>query len=224
MGVLVTALSLPKTSLTPRLRTTRTSLPISLVVAGRIFQVEGLRESTLYILDIMNREIDLLEGKSESVILGGISQGMATALWALLCSPARIKGKIGACFGMCGWLPFVNKIQELQLFEDTATKTAKSMRSMIPANILNIIQCEEPQASIVEVETMLSTPVLLLHGIDDAWIDVELGRQAQTCLNKVGMKVDWKEYMGTENEGHWIKEPEGFDILAQFLKTTWGEQ
>ncbi|EEH07111.1 conserved hypothetical protein [Histoplasma capsulatum G186AR] len=182
-------------------------------------QVDGLRESTLYILEIVNREIDLLGGKSERVFLGGISQGMATALWALLCSPGRIKGRIGAFFGMCGWLPFANKIQDLQLSDEAATQTA---RSMIPKIFLDIIQCEGPQASVVEAETMLSTPLLLLHGTDDAWIDVELGRQAQACLDKLGMKVDWKEYLGAENEGHWIKQPEGLDVLVQFLEATWG--
>ncbi|KAK2769435.1 hypothetical protein FQN53_006200 [Emmonsiellopsis sp. PD_33] len=173
-------------------------------------QVDGLQESTLYILDVLRGEIDLLGGRSERVVLGGISQGMATALWALLCSPGRVnKGKIGGFIGMCGWLPFTNKIESLQSPGDTSNL------------LLDIIGCKEPQASKAETETMVSTPVLLLHGTDDAWIDVELGRHACRCLTKIGMHVDWVEYSGAENEGHWVKEPEGFDTIVRFLNATW---
>ncbi|PGH36830.1 hypothetical protein GX50_00287 [[Emmonsia] crescens] len=191
-------------------------------------QVDGLRESTLYILDILRREIELLEGKSENVILGGVSQGMATALWTLLCSPGQIvKGKIdgiGALFGMCGWLPFANKIEDFlqKVPEDTDTTTGGTKLGLmvpIPKLLLDIIgSSEETQASTADdVERMLSTPILLLHGTDDAWIDVELGRQAHRNLTKMGMHVDWVEYSGAENEGHWIREPEGIDILVAFI-------
>ncbi|KAK2855534.1 hypothetical protein FQN49_005101 [Arthroderma sp. PD_2] len=176
-------------------------------------QVEGLRESTLYVLEILGQEIDLLEGRSDSVVLGGISQGMATALWTLLCSPGRSKGRIGGFLGMCGWLPFASEIQGLQ-----------SPREMIPKFLWDTVRGEEEEAQVTaeaETEAMLSTPVFLLHGTDDAWVDVELGRQAQTSLVKSGMQVDWMEYSGAENEGHWVKEPEGFDSIVAFLEAAW---
>jgi len=31
--------------------------------------------------------------------------------------------------------------------------------------------------------------------------------------------VEWHEYTGAENEGHWIKEPEGFDEIVKFLRS-----
>lgn len=31
--------------------------------------------------------------------------------------------------------------------------------------------------------------------------------------------MDWNEYVGAENEGHWIKDPEGFDKIVSFLET-----
>ncbi|KAF3481154.1 choline kinase [Arthroderma uncinatum] len=171
-------------------------------------QVEGLRESTLYILEILSREIDLLEGRSERLALGGMSQGMATALWALLCSPGQVKMRIGAFVGMCGWLPFANEIQNIEYPNET-----------LPKFLLDTIRCEEQhQASTAETETMLSTPVLLLHGVDDVWVDVELGRQAHRSLAKLGMKVEWNEHSGADNDGHWVKEPEGFDAIVDFLK------
>jgi predicted esterase len=118
---------------------------------------------------------------------------------------------------MCGWLPFANKIEDLQLPEDAA---GRKLDLMIPKLLLDIIGCKEIQANTSAIETMLSTPVLLLHGTDDAWIDVGLGRQAYRTLTNAGMHVDWKEYSGAENEGHWIREPEGFDAIVTFLEAT----
>jgi predicted esterase len=43
-------------------------------------QVEGLRESVAHILGILETEIAQLDGDASCVYLGGISQGMATAL------------------------------------------------------------------------------------------------------------------------------------------------
>ncbi|EEQ27203.1 hypothetical protein McanMca71_006970 [Microsporum canis] len=174
-------------------------------------QIDGLRESTLYILGVLEREVALLGGRSDRLVLGGMSQGMAAALWTLLCSPGRLQGRIGGFIGMSGWLPFANEIQGLQ-----------SPREMIPKFLFDTVRCEEQvQASTEESGTMLSTPVLLLHGTDDAWVDVELGRQAHASLVKLGMKVDWKEYTGADNDGHWVKEPEGLDDIVQFLEAAW---
>ncbi|OJD22896.1 hypothetical protein ACJ73_05755 [Blastomyces percursus] len=187
-------------------------------------QVDGLRESTLYVLDILRREIDLLDGESENVILGGVSQGMATALWALMCSPGYIKGNIGGFSGMCGWLPFANKIEGLLQRvprEDVFTGGGMKVGCMVPKFLLDIIRWEGTQAiNTARVERILSTPVLLLHGTDDAWIDVELGRQAHRNLTKIGLHVDWVEYSGAENEGHWIREPEGIDAIVTFMEAS----
>lgn len=91
---------------------------------------------------------------------------------------------------------------------------------MIPNFLLGIIGCSNNngiQPSTSDIEAVLSTPVLLLHGTDDAWVDVGLGRQAHRSLTKAGMQVDWHEFSGAENEGHWVKEPEGFDVIVLFL-------
>ena len=45
------------------------------------------------------------------------------------------------------------------------------------------------------------TPVLMGHGIDDAYVDIELGRQAAGVLLQIGLVVEWKEYSGAEEEG-----------------------
>lgn len=63
-------------------------------------QIGGLRESVSYILDILDAEIDLLNGRSSCIYLGGISQGMATALWTLFCATRRVHGQLGGFVGL----------------------------------------------------------------------------------------------------------------------------
>lgn len=67
-------------------------------------------------------------------------------------------------------------------------------------------------------ETALSTPVFLSHGADDAWVSPDLGRQACRILQGFVVSVEWNEYTGAKGDGHWIKEPEGFD---QILEVPW---
>lgn len=71
--------------------------------------------------------------------------------------------------------------------------------------------------------SLLSIPAFLSHGTDDAFVDVSLGHQAHRILTEIGLQAEWREYVGADNEGHWIKEPEGFDDIVKFLeKCVWG--
>ncbi|KGO64783.1 Phospholipase/carboxylesterase/thioesterase [Penicillium italicum] len=67
--------------------------------------------------------------------------------------------------------------------------------------------------------SVLSTPVFLSHGADDECVSMELGRQASRILQTIMIRVEWHEFAGAERDGHWIKEPEGFDQILQFLET-----
>ncbi len=66
----------------------------------------------------------------------------------------------------------------------------------------------------VSAQSVLSTPVLLGHAVDDEVVDIELNRQACAVLELLGMKVQWKEY---QDGGHWINEPQGYDDMLLFL-------
>jgi lysophospholipase II len=46
-------------------------------------------------------------------------------------------------------------------------------------------------------------------------VDFNLGLQLRNTLQQqLGMNVTWRTY---NDGGHWIKEPEGFDDLTEFL-------
>lgn len=70
----------------------------------------------------------------------------------------------------------------------------------------------------VQFEPVPATPVFLSHGTDDGWVDFGLGRQAHGLLTQMGIQAEWREYRGAEGDGHWIKEPEGFEDIVRFLK------
>jgi len=69
-------------------------------------------------------------------------------------------------------------------------------------------------------ESIGLTPIFLGHGLDDAYVDAELGRAAKDVLTKAGYKVEWREYEGADEEGHWFKEPEELIDIANFLDQT----
>lgn len=183
-------------------------------------QKGGLRESVLHILNIVEEEARLLDGQLSHLYLGGISQGMATALWAFFAAigSGRIQKPLGGLLGFCGWLPFAGQLEGL-LFEPTRNGAhGHQPQDLVSAFFFNEIaghrttQNSEPIGG-----SVLSTPVFLTHGTDDVWVPVELGRQASKILQKIMASVEWHEFSGAESDGHWIKEPEGFDRILEYL-------
>lgn len=120
---------------------------------GSDLQVEGLKESVGYILDVIKREVEVLDGDSGRLVLGGMSQGMATALWPMLCSPALLNGKIGAFMGFCGWLPFAGEIQKFlmkqqpQSEDNASSSVGHEERSTVTELLLDIIGYKETQVN-----------------------------------------------------------------------------
>ena len=47
---------------------------------------------------------------------------------------------------------------------------------------------------------------------------MELGRRASQILKQILVHVEWHKFSGAEGDGHWIKEPEGFDQILEFVE------
>jgi lysophospholipase II len=181
-------------------------------------QIAGIRQSVAYTQSILTREVARLGGEAEKVAIMGISQGGAIGMWTLLCqgNPDR---RLGAFVGSNTWLPFAANIQRLLSKGNDpeaakATPETSSSDSFVKSMISAWGRCFATQQSDMP---LLSTPVLLGHGVDDAVVDVDLGRQAHHVLGDVGFQAEWKEYSGAELEGHWMKTPEQIDDIAAFL-------
>jgi predicted esterase len=167
--------------------------------ARQELQSPGLRETVIHVLDLLDHEVARLGGRADKVLLGGMSQGMAVALHVLM----QWQGRLGGFIGCSGWMPFAGVVNTIGNRSDVAGALQKAL------------ELHKPAAG--EVGGWWETPVFLGHGSDDAWVDVELGRNVRDVLSGFGMSVVWKEYTGAEEEGHWLKEPEEFDDILVFF-------
>lgn len=70
-------------------------------------QKEGLWQSVARVLQILEKEVKVVGLRN--VIVAGISQGCATAIFALLATGMRMGGFIG----LCGWLPLAEELSSI---------------------------------------------------------------------------------------------------------------
>ncbi|KAJ5636483.1 uncharacterized protein N7484_009796 [Penicillium longicatenatum] len=191
------------------------------IEAKQELQVDGLRESVMHMLELLDREIEQVGGNPHRVYLGGISQGMATALWTLLCAPGRTQGPLGGVLGFCGWLPYAGQAENLiKGFSNIPDRLdVPSKRRQGSQLLLDVIA--GPNTTHINENTdlsVLSTAIFLSHGSDDEWVPVRLGRQAARVLQGFNLTTEYHEFIGAEVEGHWIAEPKGFDQIVRFIQ------
>ncbi|POR31016.1 Acyl-protein thioesterase 1 [Tolypocladium paradoxum] len=189
------------------------------VTARQDLQMGGIRESVKYLTTVLDEEIDRLGGRAENLILGGISQGGAIGMWTLLCSAYRGR-HLGGFVGASTWLPFAENVMHYlgratNAKEDPTAEVATSDADAFVESMMAPLKrsLADPGGSAL----VHATPVFLGHGTDDAYVDIELGRQARHVLTSVGLKVEWREYAGAEQEGHWFKVPDEVDDMADFF-------
>lgn len=189
--------------------------------AKQELQVDGLRESVLYMIDLLDREIQLVGGDPRRVYIGGISQGMATALWTLFCAPGRFQGPLGGFLGFCGWLPYAGQAEDLikGFSSNSAGSDVPGKQRQASQMFLNVIASPDTPPVNESIDlSVLSTKVFLSHGSDDNWVPVELGRQAARVLQGLNLRTECHEFTGADGDGHWIAEPEGFDQIVTFIQ------
>lgn len=180
-------------------------------------QMPGITESVEHLTAVVQSEIRTLGGEPGKVVLGGMSQGGAIAMWTLLqYSMKSGGGQLGAFVGTSTWVPFAESIKSLSnkagsSGEDALASVDKTDGEKFVESMMGALTRVEARGG------SLFTPVFLGHGTDDGVVDVELGRQARDALRNVGFEVEWKEYVGAELEGHWLKVPEEVDDIADFL-------
>lgn len=172
-------------------------------------QVDGLLESVAYVRKLMEEEVERLGGDPQRLILGGISQGGAVGLWALL-SQQDTSEQPGAFFAASTWLPFAADVESLLGGQEARPEgvdgSAEAKDKVL--GMLRHLSLDSPSRH---------TPVFIGHGVDDAYVDVELGRQVVGVLRQGGWDVEWREYSGAEEEGHWFKVPDEMDDIYSFL-------
>lgn len=184
-------------------------------------QTDGLRETSLLIHGLLASEVHLVG--ASNVVLGGLSQGCAAALIALLTWNAQ---PLGAVFGMCGWLPFRQQMEEIarareadgdDIFEREGG-VGQEVRDL-PAQAVGVLR-EELEMAGEAGEAGMGTPVFLSHGVVDEKVPVALGREARSCLEGLGVAVEWREYDGL---GHWCSQDMLGDVVDFLRRSVGGE-
>ncbi|KAI1196032.1 acyl-protein thioesterase [Nemania serpens] len=167
-------------------------------------QAPGLKESVASIRSIIATEITSLDGRSDRVILAGISQGAATAVHTLLNLNSNeapyqqqepretAKPRLAAFLGFSCRMPFPGRaLAETRRIVDLEGAPASHDDGMIR-----------------------NTPVLLEHCADDGTVLVAHGRTLRDTLRGFGADVVWREY---PDGGHWFHSPKGIDDAVAFI-------
>jgi predicted esterase len=71
-------------------------------------QTEGLQQSVAFVRQLVEDEVGTVGGDAQKVVLGGISQGCATAIRTLMSSR-----QLGAFVGFCSWMPLPSDAQDI---------------------------------------------------------------------------------------------------------------
>jgi predicted esterase len=172
-------------------------------------QIDGLRESVKEILALIRTEAVLIS--PDRIILGGISQGCATAIHTLLYGGIRLGGFIG----LSSWLPFEPEITTTMV--DNMAWSIVGNRLHYSHKMLNTPTDQAETTSVLSElssTSVLETPVFLSHSRDDDVVPIANGMKLSTTLEKLGMVVSWKQY---EDGGHWVNEPQGVDDIVLFI-------
>ncbi|KAK4203043.1 Alpha/Beta hydrolase protein [Triangularia verruculosa] len=191
--------------------------------------IDGLQQTVNYLHDLLREEIALLGGDSRKVVLGGLSQGCAASLMALLLWEGE---SLGGYVGMCGWLPFVRTVDGVvEGFDGSESKTeddgfdpfarddgeghdkAEDVEAAVVSTLRECLELDGKGPS--TRPRSFDTPVFLVHGTEDDKVLIAHGREASSCLQQLGVNTSWNEYPGL---GHWFY-PEMITDIAAFLKS-----
>ena len=196
-------------------------------------QIEGLRESSAFVHALAEKEMESIP--CGNIILGGLSQGCATGLHALLTFEPKgseggeKKSSLGAFVGMSGWMPCRPTIDEIVKKPvaygiDNANEGAPFARDQgadetgrsAELQALNFLRDSMSLPPLATASpACFQTPVFLGHGSADDTVAVQLGDEASATLRALGLDVTWKTY---KDFGHWYKDPEEIDDIVDFLR------
>jgi len=169
-------------------------------------QIAGLAENVRQIYIIVEQEARLVGRKN--VVIGGLSQGCATSLVALM----GLIQPVGGYMGIAGWLPLIKDIKAAA-FQATDEDEQKSTSQLRAANCVQTA-LDLPLPPAHGVSGFAGTPCMLGHGTADPKVVVKHGEEARDVLTNLGANVTWKPYA---DFGHWWKEPDTIDDIAAFL-------
>lgn len=161
-----------------------------------------------------------------NIILGGISQGYATAVHVLLAMDVRLAGFVG----LSGWMPFARQIQDAardQCGDGRQSASASAAATRFVRANLNLSMGREDSSGRLTADQEQEqeqkqgcdgwegTRMFLAHELYDEIVSCDLGEEAKVILAAAGANaVFWHTY---DSGKHWLKEPEEIEDLVEFI-------
>lgn len=186
-------------------------------------QIQGVKESILYLEGVIQAEIDDLLGDAEKVAVGGFSQGCAM-VGMLISSGIFAELGIGGWVGMSGWLPFRASLERVTGAcvigsEDDVEKLQANRLAAKKYVSKDILGITAQEVEITEERPENKPQLWMGHGEDDTKVPLEWGISMKKMMHNLGVKVMMDTYPGLEH-GH--NEAEMTD-LVKFLKERWAK-
>lgn len=181
-------------------------------------QISGLTETVVFLHDLIRKEVSLVPGGANNVILGGFSQGCATSLVSMLLWDGE---PLGAVVGMCGWLPYRKHLEDIvrtggvgvddgftsspgpdfddfDPFERSSSPEPKLEPRYSHPDRPNSIdsalewlaeELQIPKKHPVSSTALQETPIFLGHGTEDEKVCIGRGHECSQFLPSLGMAV-----------------------------------
>ncbi|EAW07420.1 uncharacterized protein ACLA_021290 [Aspergillus clavatus NRRL 1] len=184
--------------------------------------MDGLRESVAYTLRIVDEEINRLAGRSRRVVLGGLGQGMAVAVGALLCA----RGRVGGFIGLNGWFPLLEEMGRYEGADDEEIRQAfvDHLGLELLTGTSGIPGPAATKAPSYELpDSTCKTPILLSYLEADARVGLRTPTLVHDMLVRLGYaRMVCRLFPGSRPGERWLKDPEQLDAVAGFLAEVLG--
>ena len=187
-------------------------------------RIEGLRESRKFLHGLIRDAIT--EVGASNVVVGGLSQGGATSMAAMLLWDRE---PIAAWFGSCTRVPFCNRIQEAldapnqeeDVFERDPKKTLtndESRMSQARDWLVEVLDFEDLSSKSGNGNDGSRGALFFGHGTLDTLVPMKLGQDTTTLFKSLGLDVSWNQYDGLE---HWYSDEMLRDLVEVLAARFW---
>jgi predicted esterase len=190
-------------------------------------QVDGIKESILYLEGLSQAEIEIL-GDAGRVVVGGFSQGCAMVCMLML-SGVLDEAGIGGWVGMSGWLPFRIHLDRVAREcatgpDDSVKEVYAAKRAAVKGYLGGLLRIAgeggaKQTRAIEDTGPEKEQRLWMGHGKDDTKVLYEWGVQMKDLMKNLGVNVVMKTY---EELGHSNNEQEMKDLVG-FLEGRWAQ-
>jgi len=183
---------------------------------------QNIVDGTEFLHNLIVEETNRLRGNARKLFIVGYSDGGSIGLWTLLTLPPAVQA-LGGFIGINTTLPFGPSIKRHMRGEvglprpNDPYEEQRCRQDEFVTDKLTMILRPIRRGSPEPPPRVCRTPILMMHGVNNKIVDINLAEEALITLGTMGFATQWFTYTGEEEDAHWITEPEGFDDIFRFI-------